>query len=182
MTIKYPQRLCLLSSQSASSSASIVFTQISSNFTNYYLKIRKVLPATDGVNLYIQVSTDGGATYITTTTYNIITTATDSSGGNKSNRNISATEMYLCTLLSNVSTRPAYVDVIFYNLNSSTYMPRMLSKSIQASSIDLAQVTQSSSLNTTTTPITAFKVYCSSGNIASGQFYFYGCNEGGLLY
>lgn len=182
MTIKYPERLCLLSSQSASSSSSIVFTQISSNFTTYYLKIRKVLPATDGVNLYIQVSTDGGATYITLTTYNLISTATNSAGGNQSDRNISAVEMMICKTLSNVSTRPAFADVIFYNLNSSTYMPRMLSKCIQASSIDLAHISQCSNLNTTTTPITAFKVYCSSGNIASGDFYFYGCNEGGLLY
>jgi len=182
MTVKYPQRLCLLSSQSASSSSSIVFTQISSNFTTYYLKIRKLLPATDNTALYIQFSTDGGATYITTATYNWTTQGIDTSGGNKSDRSISSTESMICNNMSNTSTQPLYADIVLYNLNQSVVRPRWMARSMDTSSITLGQATYSCGINTTTTAITAFKVYCSSGNIASGQFYFYGCNEGGLLY
>ena len=182
MSETYPSRLNLLSSQSASSSASIIFTQISSNFSTYYLKIRKLVPATDATALYVQFSTDGGSTWITTTTYNVTTQAINSAGNNTSDRNISATESMICNQMSNATTEPTYCDLVFYNLNQSTYHPKFISESMGTHWDSLGNVTYATGINTTTTAITAVKIYTSSGNIASGEFYFYGCTEGGLLY
>ena len=64
MAYDYPRNLVLLSTQTASSSASLVFTQFSSHFTTYYVSLRNILPATNAVSLYVTFSTDGGTTYL----------------------------------------------------------------------------------------------------------------------
>lgn len=182
MASNYPKRLTLLSTQVASSSATIDFTQISSNYTVYYLKIRKILPATDNTELNIRFSTDGGSTFLSTATYQLNTQAFDSGNTNQSDRAIAADHTCVCNHLSNVSTEPAYADIVFYDLNDGVLCPRWMSRSIHTNAIPRAEVCYSTGSNSGTTAVNAIRVYFSSGNIASGTFYFYGCNEGGLLY
>ena len=61
--------LVLLSTQTASSSASISFTSdIDSTYDSYIFKIINVHPATDGADFTFNMSTDGGSTYNVTKT------------------------------------------------------------------------------------------------------------------
>jgi len=52
-----------LSSQTASSSSSLDFTQISSTYNTYLFLFENVLPATDNQSFGIRTSTDGGSSY-----------------------------------------------------------------------------------------------------------------------
>ena len=61
--------LTLLSTQTASSSASISFTSgINSTYDSYIFKFINIHPATDDTSFSFQVSTDGGSNYNTTIT------------------------------------------------------------------------------------------------------------------
>src|SRR3989344_2129528 len=55
--------MVLLSTATASNSASITFTGLSSAYSSYEIVAVDVLPATDSVSLFLRVSTDGGSTY-----------------------------------------------------------------------------------------------------------------------
>jgi len=62
--------LTLISSVTASSSASIAFTSgISSTYDKYMFEVEAILPATDSTTMYCQMSTDGGSSYSAGTTY-----------------------------------------------------------------------------------------------------------------
>jgi len=62
-------KLILLSTQTASSSASISFTSdIDSTYDSYIFKIINVHPATDGADFTFNMSTDGGSNYNVTKT------------------------------------------------------------------------------------------------------------------
>lgn len=59
--------LVLLSSQTASTSSSLDFTSIiTSTYDDYLFKLINILPATDGTTILMQMSTDGGSTYAST--------------------------------------------------------------------------------------------------------------------
>ena len=60
----------LLEQHTASSSASLNFTTaITSTYDDYFFEIVGILPATDGANLKLLASTDGGSTWLGSTTY-----------------------------------------------------------------------------------------------------------------
>jgi len=52
-----------ISSATASASATVELTGISSTYDHYEVRITDVVPATDGQNLNMRTSTDGGSTY-----------------------------------------------------------------------------------------------------------------------
>ena len=54
----------LISSQTASNAASIIFTGISSAYSSYEFKVINVLPSVNAAALCMQFSTDGGSTWI----------------------------------------------------------------------------------------------------------------------
>jgi len=58
----------LISTQTASGSASISFTGIDSTYDVYQFEFINIHPATDSVNLQFQCSTDGGSSYGVTLT------------------------------------------------------------------------------------------------------------------
>jgi len=59
--------LVLLEQHTASSSATLDFTScITSTYDEYQIEIVNIVPATNSVNLYMRMATDGGSTYDTT--------------------------------------------------------------------------------------------------------------------
>src|SRR6056300_1235340 len=71
-------KLFLLSTQTASASASIEFTSgIDSTYDSYVFKFINIHPATDNVDLRFQASTDGGSTYGVTLTSSCFSAAHD---------------------------------------------------------------------------------------------------------
>lgn len=62
--------LVLLSTQTASASATLDFTSVITNtYDEYILSIDKLIPATDAVALWLRVSTDNGSTYSSAASY-----------------------------------------------------------------------------------------------------------------
>lgn len=57
------QDVVLLETQTASSSATIDFTSLSTDYRTFKIVYDSVVPATDGSQLYIRTSTDGGSTF-----------------------------------------------------------------------------------------------------------------------
>lgn len=55
--------ITLIATASASSSASIDFTDLSSTYSSYIIVIANLIPATDATNLYIRTSTNNGSSY-----------------------------------------------------------------------------------------------------------------------
>lgn len=53
----------LLDEETASNSASIGLTGISSSYKSHFIYVTNLVPATDDTNLYMRISTDGGSNY-----------------------------------------------------------------------------------------------------------------------
>jgi hypothetical protein len=168
----------LISSQTASSSASIVFTSGITGYSYYELEFLHVVPATNTAQLQVQFSTNGGSSYVATGYANInisvvqgssVTTTTGStnvlcsvSGGQTSSGNF-----------------PLDGLLALYNLGSSSQYALAQGKisSYAATSINLFQslITCYCSANqSAAAPINAISVSYSSGNIASGVIRLFG--------
>jgi hypothetical protein len=66
--------ITLISSQTASASASLSFTTgIDSTYRTYLFKFINIHPATDGAEFQFNLSTDGGSTYAVTKTSTVCT-------------------------------------------------------------------------------------------------------------
>lgn len=182
MAFLFPQRLCKISTQTASSSASLSFTTgISSNFTTYYVKVRNLLPATNNVTLLLTFSTNGGSTYLSTN-YKYAIAWIKSDGGSGTLSSGSDSSIKICENISSTSTRKLNADIVFYNLNDATYCCKIAHHANYFTAGTLAQAFEGGGMNTGTSAVNAIKFAMSSGNIASGSITLYGCVDGGLLY
>ncbi len=173
--------LVLLEQHTASNSASLDFTTaITSAYDKYLIEIVDLLPVTAGAPPQLQVSTDGGATYAASAYYwsqiNVIIGGT--AGGTNGASNVSAIELWgdsagvgqgnslTSTMsgtfrLSNPLGTTAYKylrgeGLGHYNGNNSWYQFSM------------------GGFWMVVTPINAFRILYSTGNIASGTVRVYG--------
>jgi len=182
MAFNSPRRLCIISTQTASASASLSFTsKISSNFTTYYVKVRNLIAATNVTNLLLTFSTDNGSNYLSTN-YKYAFRTVNSSAGTSTTSSDSASSIIVCDTCSSTSTRPINVDIMFYNLNDSTYCCKCVNHAAFYNSSASAVVQVGGGMNTGTTAVNAIKFAMSSGNITSGTITLYGCVDGGFLY
>lgn len=170
-----PKQLVLLSKQSASNSASIAFTSvITATYPTYILKIRNMVVANDNNTFNLTYSTDNGATYLNsnyTWAYQVTYI-----GGIFGSGNGSASEILLADSVSNVSTEGINGFVTLYSLNTSRVATAQSSLILIREGGGVGQYLNSGS-NSTTTPVNAIKIAMGSGNITSGDFYFYGVVE-----
>ncbi len=175
MSFKFPQRLILLSSVTASNSASIAFTSlISANFPTYYVTFVDLLPATDIVNLLFTASVDNGANYLATnykwalenvtSSANAITGSTSDSSG------------MIASNLSNTSSRGLCGDYFFFQLNTTNQIVGNGTGCHYNKDARFAFY-QSTVANTGTTAVNAIKFAMSSGNITSGTINLFGVVE-----
>jgi len=167
--------LTLISSQSASSSATIDFTSISlGTYRTYELIYRAIVPATDGALLTMQISTDGGSTWKSSNYTSGINTAPYNS---TTLTNVNSTSAFELTLgLDNgVSTSFGNGQVtIFTTASAATYIGGIISCFGNTAGTQVMGVMTG---RTTDTGANAFRMIMSSGNITSGQFYLYGYQE-----
>lgn len=160
----------LVSSATASSSASIEFTGLTSSYTRYILQCYYLIPATDNVNLLLTVSTNNGSSYVATGYYYGNHTAT-SAGGTSSGAD-NTTSFVIGNGLSNVSTEPFWGSCELNNVGVAQSMAiNGTASSIDANSKGRIYVHGG---YVTSNSVNAIKVAMSSGNIASGTFKLYG--------
>ena len=168
--------MVLLSTATASSSATIDFTGLSSTYYTYILVYDGVALATDAQALTMRVSTDGGSTYLSTN-YNYwchgvddTTTRTEavaSSSGTYISLSGATTEM------GNAASEEASGMIRISN-PSHSLVTRIFYENMNGDTATRICGRRGFGYNTTTSPINAIRILATSGNIASGVFKLYG--------
>jgi len=162
-------------SHAASNSVELDFTTcLLAGTQTYRLELIGIVPATNGANILVQVSTNGGATYDTATNYTWVGRR-ESVGGvaqSQGSNAISSWGMDVATGESNTTTTGSLgADIVFwFPANASAY--RMLFSnrgfSWDGSANPGIWFISAGAYKSTTQP-NAFRVIASSGNLTSGD-------------
>ncbi len=162
----------LIQSQTVSGVASVNFTS-GFSFNNYQLVITNYKPATNASQLYLQVSVDGGANYISGTYQSMINWATGSSSNGATGIVIG---MYLMlTVDSANNTSKGTYNLSNFATNGSGIYPEMTGTCLVSwnggnflGGTCFGENTNISSV------INAIKIVPSAGNVSQGTFALYG--------
>jgi hypothetical protein len=166
--------LVLLATQTSVGAAALSFTAaINGSYSEYLFVLSAVNSVTDAVTLQIQLSTDGGATWLSTGYYYalmIMSSASATPGGaaaESSSGNLTDADV------SNVGARPLDGEVRLFNPTDGNRKPISVDLSYFGSSAHLKRVTGAVLQQATVSAINAVRFLMSSGNIA-GTIYMYG--------
>lgn len=178
--------LILLSTQTASSSATISFTTgLDSTYDEYVFKLINVRPATDGVSFQFNMSTDGGSNYNVTKTTTFFLTYHDEAdtltslsystsfdlAQSTSNQVLSGTD------LGNVSDENLSGSLQLFNPSSTTYVKHFIGVTNNNTYNDFCAGGYVAGYGNTTSAVNAIQFKMSSGNIADGIFKLYGVKK-----
>lgn len=164
--------LVLISSQTASNSASLVFTSGISGYDVYFLRYYGVVIQTNAQLLLMKFSTDGGSTYSNTGyTFESSFAYTGNLGVGTSGAQAG---VILGDNLSNGSTIPCSGQAQIYNLgNASLNKQVVIQETGNHNSVGVYSETAACNWGTSTV-VNAIKIVVASGNIVSGTFKLYG--------
>lgn len=171
----------LISSATASASPSVEFTSgFDTGYTKFAIEIKNVLPATDSAELYLKYSSDAGSTYIAT---NYGYAGRKMSSGNEGgNDAINQTQAVIGFDVSNNASyggATGWIEILGDIASASTYKS-LYSHIKYTSALSLAYPVYNYAHifnKASTVAIDAFKIYFSTGNITSGDFYLYGMKD-----
>ena len=174
--------ITLISSQTASSSASLSFTTgIDSTYRTYLFKFINMHPATDNVNFTFNMSTDGGSNYnVTKTTTNFYAyhdeADTGTALGYDSGFDLAQSTSYqvLRNSIGNDSDQSVSGQMFLFSPSSTTFVKHFLSRVNGSQYADYTVETNVSGYGDTTSAVDAIDFKYSSGNIDAGTIYMYG--------
>ena len=174
--------LVLLSTQTASASASISFTTgIDSTYDEYIFKFINLHPATDSVNFTFNLSTDGGSSYnvTKTTTYfqtlhDEADTATEVAYQTSFDLAQSTAFQAISTNLGNDNDQQLSGSLTLFNPSSTTYVKHFISNVNNNTSDNYTLNTFCAGYGNTTSAINAIDFKFASGNIDDGIIKMYG--------
>jgi len=174
--------ITLISSQTASSSASLSFTTgIDSTYRTYLFKMINMHPATDAVKFQFNMSTDSGSNYnvTKTTTYSSAYHYESNAGegltydtGNDLAQ--STSDQPLSHYLGNGADESTSGFLILFNPSSTTYVKHFIANCNQYRADNISENDYSAGYGNTTSAINAVRFQMSSGNIDAGTIYMYG--------
>lgn len=169
--------LVLLEQHTASSSAELDFTTaISSTYDTYQIEILSLVPGTSAAIPQLQVSTDGGSTWITTSTY-LYQVRQYSSAFNNVINSASDTKIVLSGAPSTTASNGGFSATMrFYAPGDTTHWKvfTILEGFIPVATDTNAYMYQGGGAYKATGAFNAFRILMSSGNIASGVVRCYG--------
>ena len=173
--------LTLLSTQTASSSASIEFTSgIDSTYSSYVFKFINIHPASNNVKLHFNMSTDGGSNFnvVKTTTFfradhDEADTAT-SLAYNASNDLAQSTNYQGLGDIGNDNDQTLSGSLQLFNPSSTTYVKHFISTTNACDHADESRNYFVAGYGNTTSAINAVRFQMSSGNIDDGIIKMYG--------
>ena len=176
--------ITLISSQTASASASISFTTgIDSTYKAYKFVYVNIHPANDNVNFSINFSTDSGSNYnvAKTSTYIYTEHGENDAGGavdyNGSDNRDLANETGNQFLMTNVGAdadQSVSGELLLFNPSSTTFVKHFMSKNTCSIQNDYNLSTLVAGYGNTTSAVNAIRFQMSSGNIDAGTIYMYG--------
>ena len=174
--------ITLISSQTASSSASLSFTSgIDSTYRTYMFKFYNCHPATDGAELQFNFSTDGGSNYNVTKTTTMIVTYHSENDADTSLYYQTADDLAQSTAYQNLvvdigngTDESASGTLTLFQPSSTTYVKHFLSNSNWYHNGDYSMNAYVGGYANTTSAINAIRFQMSTGNIDAGTIYMYG--------
>jgi hypothetical protein len=162
----------LISSATASASATISFTGLSSTYKHYVLTITDLIPATDNVILYLRTSTNGGSTYDSGASDYIWNTNVTTGAANFP-AGATAAQIRLLDTVGNAAGEVANGVVWLHAPSTATkFMTNSHLSHFGAS--DFFAETLGNGVRNTAADVDAVQLLMSSGNITSGEFRLYG--------
>jgi hypothetical protein len=168
--------LTLLDTQTASASASLDFTTgITSTYDVYLLQLSNIVPATDGADLYLRYSTDGGSSYLATN-YNYAFRSYFADAFDGEANSTSATHILIGGSLGNGTGEHWNADVWLHNLPSALYKTARFDGYGYISN-PLAGAAFGMGIYGTTSAVNALRLIMSAGNITSGVARLYGIKK-----
>jgi len=177
--------LILLSTQTASSSATISFTTgLDSTYDEYIFKFINCHPATDSGRLEFQGSTNGGSTYATTITSTAFWARHFEDGTSglllyNTDHDIAQGTTYqsITHSIGNGADESASGYLQIYNPSSTTYVKHFIASSSTYLSSDAEYNTYHAGYFNTTSAINAIQFRMTSGNIDDGIIKLYGVKK-----
>jgi hypothetical protein len=174
--------MTLISSQTASNSASISFTTgIDSTYKEYQFYFINIHPATDSVTFSFNLSTDGGSNYnvvkTTTAFYSYHFEADTGDGiGYYSTQDLAQQTGFqpLSVLIGNDNDQCCSGTLTLFNPASTTYVKHFIARCNAIIQNDGSQETPIAGYGNTTSAINAIQFKMSSGNIDDGVILMYG--------
>jgi hypothetical protein len=174
--------LILLSTQTASSSATIDFTSnIDSTYDVYCFKFYDIHPATDNAGLSFNLSTDGGSNYNvtkTTTTFRAIHDEANSEAvleyDTGQDLAQSTSDQRILRFIGNGNDESGSGEMFLFNPSSTTFVKHFLASGNTYYGGDYSFNDFTGGYGNTTSAINAVRFQMSSGNIDSGVIKLYG--------
>jgi len=166
--------LVFLESHTASASASLIFTTfITSTYNVYEIVMQNLLPATDGVGFTLEASTDGGSTWLGSSTYSWAMVRTG--GSQASSGATMPVDGFATGLVGNTASFGGLSGTLrLYNpLSTTANKPVSVLDAFQA--LDgTTEAVNGTGIIGTTSAVNALRFKFSSGNITSGVIRAYG--------
>jgi len=177
--------LVLISTQTASSSATISFTSgLNSTYDEYIFKFINVRPATDSVQFQFNLSTDGGSNYNvtkTTTYFNAyhFEDDTDAALTYQSTYHLaqSTSDQPLVDAQGNGADESMVGSMSLFNPSSTTYVKHFISNCNRYFSGNASANNFVAGYGNTTSAVNAIRFQFSSGNIDDGIIKLYGVKK-----
>jgi len=174
--------LKLISSQTASASASISFTSgIDSTYRTYLFKFINIHPSTDQTSLNVNFSTDGGSNYNVTKTTTVFFSYHNEIGTSGLLQYRTADDLAQSTSdqqilyeMGNDNDQSGSGEMYLFQPSSTTYVKHFIATGQLSLSSDYSLEQFTAGYGNTTSAINAIRFQMSSGNIDSGTIHMYG--------
>src|SRR5210317_2584459 len=174
--------LILLSTQTASASATIDFTSgIDSTYDSYVFKFINCHPSTDSVNFTFNMSTDGGSNYNvtkTTITFRAVHNEADGVTALDYQTGLDLAQLTGFQILGDVigsdNDQSSSGTLQIFNPSSTTFVKHFISTTNQSTSADYTDNLFIAGYGNTTSAVDAVQFKMSSGNIDDGIIKMYG--------
>ena len=169
--------LTLVEQHTASASAQLDFTLISSTYDTYVFELVQIQAATSAANLLLRVGTGGTPTYDTGSNYNWANAISNSAGGTAFTGSGGTTSIELAASMGNGATNSLGGTVKLYDPANTTFHKRFTNQIFYANSAGTFSQRSGGGSYATTTAVTAVRFFMSSGNIAAGTIRMYGLGK-----
>jgi hypothetical protein len=174
--------ITLISSQTASASASLSFTTgIDSTYRTYLFKFINIHPASDNAKFLFNLSTDGGSSYAVTKTTTHFLTYHNEAGtapalDYDTNNHLAQSTAYkpITAGVGSDADQSVSGNLYLFNPSSTTYVKHFLSDVNYSYYEDYSINIHCGGYGNTTSAINAIDFKYSSGNIDAGTIYMYG--------
>ena len=174
--------MTLISSQTASSSASISFTTgIDSTYKAYKFVCVNMHPANDNAEFQFNLSTNSGSTYVVTKTTTMFRALHDEGGTGGSLGYQTAFDLAQSTGFAFLSEQIGFDadqassgSLTLFNPSSTTYVKHFISDFNCSTDINVTMRNLGAGYGNTTSAVNAVQFKMDSGNIDAGTIYMYG--------